>query len=62
MRNKVCSGEYVLEPPPKKPGGKVKISLFLLSFFMVIDSAEGRGEGDNMQSSLKFYFGFRWEG
>ena len=40
-RDKVCSGEYVMERPPKKPGGTVRICLFLLSIFMAMGSAEG---------------------
>ena len=56
-RDKVCSGEYVMERPPKKPGGTVRICLFLLSIFMAIGSAEGRGEGNDMQWSLKLWLG-----
>ena len=54
-RDKVRSGEYVLVRPPKKPGGTVRICLFLLSIFMAIDSAESKGEGDDMQWSLKLW-------
>ena len=56
-RDKVCSGEYVLERPPKKPGGTARTCLFLLSIFMAIDSAESKGEGDDTQWSLKIWLG-----
>ena len=42
--DKSCSGEYMLDRPPKKPGGLLRTSLFLLILWIAVGSVECKKE------------------
>ena len=58
MRDKVCSGEYVLERPPKKPGGMVRIFLFCLVFSWRLTALKAGEREMTCNCPSKFILGF----
>ena len=52
VNDKVESGEYALERPPKKPGGINRTILFLLGVFLRIDGTDGGQQEDEFDNVI----------